>query len=222
MVGACPPSAAPGVEDGHSAGSRRPEPRADDGLVVEGTMGSIGQVAVESAMSGHLESLGSCYREALGELSYLLGDVILSFRLDRTGGVKWVHVASSTLGHQATESCLASRAASIRFPRPQGGEAEFSYPLNFNPGSGRPPEVWNASHVAEAVGGHRAEIEACGARGEGYSITMYVGRGGRVTAAGVSCPDHEATTAADCVARAAIGWSMPDPGSWVAKVTVDL
>lgn len=199
-----------------------PAEEPDDGMVVEGQTGTISQMAVESAMGTHLERLGGCYRQALGGAPFLLGDVILSFRIARDGSVRAVFPLSSTLGHQATQACLVERARGIRFARPVGGEAEASYPLAFNPGSGRPPDVWQADRVAEAIAEHRAEIDACGVSGEGYSLTMYVEPGGRVVSAGVSYPGVDDAEAADCVARAAVAWTMPDPGSWKAKVTVEL
>ena len=198
------------------------EEEPDDGMQIEGQMGTISQMAVESALAGQLERLGGCYRQSLGETSYLMGDVILSFRIARDGAVRWVFPVSSTIGHQATQSCLVERARTIRFARPVGGEAEVSYPLAFNPGGGRPPDVWPATRAADAIAEHREQIGSCGLSGEGYSLTLYVDRGGRVVAAGVSYPSPEAAEAADCVARAATDWSMPDPGSWMAKVTVDL
>lgn len=194
----------------------------DDGMQLEGQTGTISRMAVESAMEANLERLGGCYREALGGAPYLLGDVILSFKIARDGSVRAVYPVSSTIGHQATQACLLERAGRIHFARPVGGEAEASYPLAFNPGSGRPPDLWTADRVTEAMAEHRPEIDACGVSGEGYSLTMYVNRGGQVSAAGVSYPSADSAAAADCVARAATTWTLPDPGSWMAKVTVDL
>ncbi len=194
----------------------------DDGLVVEGQTGTISQMAVESAMSTNLERLGACYRQALGGAPYLRGDVILSFKIATDGSVRAVYPISSTIGHQETQTCLVERARTVRFARPVGGEAEASYPLAFNPGSGRPPDVWPAERAAEPLAEHRAEIDGCGVSGEGYSLTMYIQPGGQVSSAGVSYPAPDAATAADCVARAATAWTMPDPGSWITKVTVDL
>jgi hypothetical protein len=202
-----------------------PEPAPDDpddGMQLEGQTGTISRMAVEAALGGQLERLGGCYRDALGAQPWLLGDVVLSFRIARDGSVRWVIPVSSTIGDQATQACLLERARGIRFSRPVGGEAEASYPLAFNPGSGRPPDVWIAADGLDAISEHRPEIEACGVSGEGYSLTVYVDRGGVVPAAGVSYPNPEAATVADCVARAAKTWTLPDPGSWIAKFTVDL
>jgi hypothetical protein len=221
LVLACGGAAAPPPEEPRPL-PPAPDEEPDDGMQVEGQTGSISQMAVESAMGTHLERLGGCYRQALGGSPFLLGDVILSFRIARDGSVRVVFPLSSTIGHQATQACLVERARGIRFARPVGGEAEASYPLAFNPGSGRPPDLWPAERVAEAIAEHRAEIDACGVSGEGYSLTMYVEPGGRVTSAGVSYPAPDGGEAADCVARAAAAWTLPDPGSWMAKVTVDL
>ena len=221
FAAACGATQPPPPEDS-AAVTPPPAEEPDDGLQIEGQRGTISPMAVEAALSGQLQRLGGCYREALEGSPYLLGDVVLSFRIGRDGAVRAVFPVSSTIGHQATQACLVERARSIRFARPVGGEAEASYPLLFNPGSGRPPDLWTAAQGADAIAGHREEIASCGLSGEGYSLTMYVDRGGRVAAAGVSYPAPEGATAADCVARTATTWTLPDPGSWMAKVTVDL
>ena len=54
----------------------------------------------------------------------------------------------------------------------------------------------------------------------GLRVTAYVAPGGRVISAGASTPDAEAAaTAVDCVVDAVRGLTMPDPGSYAAKVT---
>jgi hypothetical protein len=221
-LAACGGSQATEVEEPTGPAPVTTEEEPDDGLVVEGQTGSISQMAVESAMTNNIERLGFCYRQSLASAPYLMGDVVLSFKIGVDGSVRAVYPVSATLGHQGTQRCLVERARSIRFSRPVGGEAEASYPLAFNPGSGRPPDLWTADRVSEVMTEHRPEVDRCGVSGEGYSLTLYVDRGGRVAAAGVSYPAPENAQTADCVATAATAWTLPDPGSWMAKVTVDL
>lgn len=188
----------------------------DDGVAIEGLMGTISPMAVERGIEPRMGAFLQCFSERYHAVEVLGGHIELAFRIRTDGSVRWVYPRRSTIGDRATERCLVEQAARIRFSRPQGGEAEFAYPLELDPPDDvRPPLNWDSTYVEEHVGAR--DVSSCG-RGS-YSVTVYIAPGGRVLAAGASSEDQGAADHLDCVADAVSEWEMPDPGSYPAKVT---
>lgn len=192
-----------------------------DGAQIEGLMGTISPDAVERGMEARMGRFLRCFQQRHGALEVLGGSIELAFRVRVDGSVLWVHPRASTIGDRETERCILQAAQGTRFQPPRGGEAEFSYPLTLDtPPDVRPPLNWDASRVAEHVERSRGEIVDCGPGP--YTLTLYIAPGGQVLAAGAATPDPERAGDLDCVARVVAGWSMPDPGSYPAKVTFSL
>ncbi|MCB9611462.1 MAG: AgmX/PglI C-terminal domain-containing protein [Sandaracinus sp.] len=203
-----------------TTGSERPVER-NDGVGVEGLMGTISAMAVQRALEPRIGRFFSCFNQRSGDVEVLGGRIVLSFRIRTDGSVLWVFPRESTIGDRATERCMLDVAASTQFSRPQGGEAEFTYPLEVDPPEDvRPPTFWDSSRVMTNVERVRGEIVDCG--NGPFHVTAYVAPGGRVIAAGASTSEQTQSDALDCVAEAVSGWSMPDPGSYPAKVSFDL
>jgi hypothetical protein len=94
------------------------------------------------------------------------------------------------------------------------------------PSNVRKPFDWSPDKVADAVGRHGADTDACksGAKGS-FLVTAYVqphGKGGKVQAVGVAPPDKDADAKADCIVDAVKRFKMPSPGSYAAKVSFSL
>jgi hypothetical protein len=150
------------------------------------------------------------------------GRIQFSFRIKTDGTVKWVYPHASTIGDRQTETCLLGVAEGTRFERPQGGEAEFNWPLAFDPPDDvRPPFNWDAERAAEIILEHGGEVlDACGAGP--FLVTAYVRPGGEVMAVGASTVEQTSAANLDCVTSAIGEWPMPDPGSYPAKITFEL
>ncbi|MCC7535249.1 MAG: energy transducer TonB [Deltaproteobacteria bacterium] len=221
-----------GVACGGSEATRRTSarsdrlivPRADeertDGTQFEGILGQIDPAEARAALERRMGSFMRCYSQRLSSVEYLGGNVELTVRIGTEGSVRWAFVSQSTMGDLPTETCLLGVAQGASFPRPRGGEAEFRYPLEFEPGDGvRPPLSWSHDRVASVIGEHRGDLASCSLGGSSVSVTAYVEPGGRVAAAGVASSARAAANAAECVVQAVSGWTFPDPGSYAAKVT---
>jgi hypothetical protein len=196
------------TETATTTGDERPVER-NDGVGIEGLMGTISAMAVQRALEPRIGRF------------FLGGRIELAFRVRTDGSVLWVYPRQSNIGDRDTERCMLEVAASTRFSRPQGGEAEFAYPLEVDPADDvRPPTFWDPTRVMSNVERVRGEIVDCGTGP--FHVTVYVAPGGRVVAAGASTPDQTQSDALDCVADAVRGWTMPDPGSYPAKVSFDL
>jgi hypothetical protein len=205
----------------HTAGHETERPPEDRNVAIEGLMGTISRDAVERGMEPRMGRFLRCFSQRYDTNEVLGGRIELAFRIRVDGSVLWVYPRSSSIGDRDTERCLLEQAASIRFSRPQGGEAEFMYPLDLEtPEDVRPPLNWTSDRVASALETNRGELADCG-RGP-FSVTVYIAPGGGIVTAGASASSPEQAESLDCVARTVSGWSMPDPGSYPAKVSFDL
>lgn len=188
-----------------------------DNIQVQGVLGTIPARKIDRRLQGRLSRMSRCFMRGMEEVEQVGGNIELSFRVDAGGGVEWVHVRKSDIGHRGVERCILEQAASVRFPEPRGGDgAEFTWGFGLEPaGDIRPPVPWPESRVQPAV----AAAEGLAACAGDHTVTAYVAPGGAVLAVGVASDDNDAARSADCVADAVRGLSMPDPGSYPAKVS---
>ncbi len=203
-----------------SSGAEETSARRDDGVQIEGLMGSMDAEDVRYTMENKLGRFMRCFSRRYEDIEILGGHIHMGFRVDIEGNVLWVYPTESSIGDRETEKCLLETAAAIHFPRPRGGEAEFGYPLHLDPPEDvRPPVQWEESAIASTVEANRRSLTSCGA---GYTVTVYVAPGGEVMAAGASTSEQTNADGLDCVTDAVSRWSMPDPGSYPAKVSFSL
>jgi hypothetical protein len=205
-----------------SGREERREEALPEGASITGLMGTISARAVNETLEPRIPRFARCFADRSEEVAFLSGDITLSFRIHLDGTVAWVYPSATTIGDRETESCILDIARSTHFPPPHGGEAEFTWG-GFGvdaPSDVRLPLSWGADAVADTVEENRASVASCGRRG--FRLTAYVAPGGRVLAVGGTAPDADALAALDCVVSAVRGWTMPDPGSYPAKVTFDI
>lgn len=204
-----------------TTGGERPRPR-DDGAQITGLMGTIAREAVERTLSPRIPRFMRCFEQRIGAVEYLAGNIRFAFRIHTDGTVAWVYPSETDLGDRQAEQCALEVARSAQFPRPRGGEAEFSWSVGLDPADDvRPPQRWSSSALGPRAADVGAVARACGARGS-YAITAYVEPGGRVLAAGGSMPGAESDPALDCILERVRAWTLPDPGSYAAKITFDV
>lgn len=222
-----------GGEDEESARTTAPPPERTSGreappparetVQIEGLMGTLSQDDVQRGLEVHMDRFARCFVDRQAEVEVLGGAVELAFRIDVQGHVLWVYPRRSTVGDRVTEQCVLGVASRARFPRPRGGEAEFSFPIGLEPPDDvRPPLNWDADRVAQSVERNQQRVLArCRERGSSaqFHVTAYIARGGAVMTAGASTDDQGAVDAIDCILESVHEWTMPDPGSYPAKVT---
>lgn len=197
-------------------------PDPEGGVAVTGLMGTISQDAVRHALEPHMNAFARCFSNRMSTVEFLSGDITMSFRVDTSGNVLWVYPSATTIGDHDTETCILDVARHTHFSPPHGGEAEFTWGFGLDAADDvRLPTSWPETHVADTVSENRSALGTCG-RTSGFQITAYVVPGGTVLAAGGTAPDADSLAALDCVVTAVRDWSMPDPGSYAAKVTFSL
>jgi hypothetical protein len=191
-------------------------------MQVSGLMGTIPERKILATLEPKLPSLQRCFEQGAEEVGVIAGRMEFYFRVALDGHVEWVYPRASTVGHRKTEQCLLEIAQHARFPGPKGGgaaELAWSFEMDGSD-SVRPPVEWEPQLVEPVVRAQRAALEACAA--PGVVVTAYVAPGGQVMAAGASAATREAASQIDCVVAAVQTWTMPDPGSYAAKVTFSL
>lgn len=210
-----------GSEMSSTSGAERPRER-QDGVAITGLMGTIERGQVESTMNPRMGRFMRCFSARMGDVEYLAGEIRMSFRIHTDGTVAWVFPTTTDIGDREAERCILDVARSARFPRPRGGEAEFSWGFGLDAADDvRPPLNWSA----EALGERTAEVSGlasqCRARGA-YTVTAYISPGGAVQAAGGSMPSAGDEETLECILEQVRAWEMPDPGSYAAKITFEV
>jgi hypothetical protein len=219
--GESPPEAA-APTSASSTGGELTWRKRGEGMKVEGILGTIPQLRIEEVLEAKLPEFQRCFFEGTNQIESLGGHMKFYFRVGLDGRVQWVHPRGSSIGHRATELCLLSRAAQVRFPAPKGGgPAEFVWGFELEPASA--PHTLNPEQVKSAVDHHRPELSACGVDGLGhYVVTAYIAPGGRTEAVGAAADSNEAAERIDCIVETVQNWPLTDPGAAIAKVSFPL
>lgn len=198
------------------------EDERDDGSQITGLMGTIRQDQVQNTLEPRMDAFMQCFQQRLTAVQFLGGEITLSFRIHTDGTVMWVYPSRSTLGDRDVETCAMTVASRAHFPRPRGGEAEFSWGFALDP----PSDV--RAPVSLASGGVEALVASSGSAVRGqcgagrYHVTAYVAPGGAPLAVGVATDSSDSGPNLDCVATAVRSWQFPDPGSYAGKVSFTL
>lgn len=223
-LGACGGSDADANEGQETATTSGSETRTErpDPVAITGLMGTIRQDQVENALTPRMPRFARCFANRMNDVEFLGGNIRLAFRIHVDGSVAWVYPSETDIGDRDTEECVLGVASGTHFPRPRGGEAEFNWGFGIDPSEDvRPPLNWHADALGSRADQVRQLQSTCHTAGT-YSITAYVSPGGDVLAAGGSMPSQDGQAALDCILDAVRGMSMPDPGSYPAKITFEV
>ena len=211
-----PPETAP--EPQASVGFERPK---GQGMEVSGLMGTIPERKILAVLEPKLPKFQRCFFDGSREVEHIGGEIELYFHVNLEGEVVWVYPRKSTIGHRATEQCILAEAKRAKFPGPKGGDAaEIGWGFAFDSSAPRPPLDWSASDIGGALAEHGGVAASCG--GGRFSVTAYIAPGGQVIGAGAAVDSETSAEHIDCVVQNVAGWTMPDPGSYPAKVAFEL
>jgi outer membrane biosynthesis protein TonB len=72
-----------------------------------------------------------CYEVEVQRQPNLRGRVSIAWRIDLAGRVTTARVGSSTLHNARVEGCMVRQIRRWRFPQPDGGQVQVSYPFIF-------------------------------------------------------------------------------------------
>ncbi|MGK0358344.1 MAG: hypothetical protein ACI9U2_000628 [Bradymonadia bacterium] len=196
-----------------------PPQRRDDGMAVEGLLGSLDDDQVFDVINQQMAGFNNCFGRSEG--SFVSGEVQLSFVVAPTGRVSSVHVSESDLGSWKVEDCLVQTGSFLEFPQPQGGgPAKFIFPFTWNERARRLAQPVNEAWGYATLRKHRDLIRGCrtthGFDGP-FHLTMYVGPRGNVLATGFHAKSAPSKNFPVCVVQTLAPVRFPDPGARTVK-----
>ena len=201
-----------------------PAREAPDEMKVSGTLGTLEEDEIAGPFQRRWDDITHCYDSVAQKQQYLGGKIEVKLRVTAAGDPKSAFVAASTFGNYDAERCVLGIARELHFGKPHGGgEAEFSYPIEFR--ARRPVQTWEEARVSPSVARHRADVRECKQKSEGrlpssLSMTVYVAPGGKIASAGLAADAPLDDAFAACLVGKTKSWRLDDPLGKIAKATV--
>lgn len=100
---------------------------------VEEVDGSLDPKVITKTIKSRMAGFKACYENALKRSPNLQGKVVISFTIDEEGRVSHAEVETDSLGDPEVGRCIASLFKRIRFPKPDEGTVQASFPFVFVP-----------------------------------------------------------------------------------------
>lgn len=193
---------------------------------VQSEIGALDGAAVDEVTARVRGKARTCFEQANASLSFPVvhGDIELTVRIKSDGSVRWVFPSKDDLGHGGVTDCIAALLEAETWPKPEGGEQGIARATYGREPEGRAPVDWGESDLGGAGDPLRSALQACKRKhGAGrITVTLYVDADGKVMAAGAAVDEGEAAEAVGCAVDAARGRTFPSPGSFPAKVTLEV
>ncbi|HET6585328.1 MAG TPA: AgmX/PglI C-terminal domain-containing protein [Nannocystaceae bacterium] len=93
--------------------------------------GQLSMDLIDKEVRRHKAQIHFCYQKQLTRFPNLAGKVSLFWTIAMDGSVTRAKVKSSSLGNSDVESCMVRALSNWRFPKPEGGVVEVTYPFTF-------------------------------------------------------------------------------------------
>jgi TonB family protein len=229
--GKAPPPPPPPVAEAAPAPAKRVVVEKDDddstdGIKFAHTRGKMDQAAITAGLEPHTQAMTDCYMTKVGRRRWLGGHVVLHWDIKKDGTVTSVRLSESDLGNWDIEKCLLDAAREATFDKPQGGDADFTVPLDFSAKGNA--QIWDEDKSLRAIGGQLARLDTCPDKKAkkhekpiNVTVTLYVGPHGKAQSVGFSSPNTEITDDwMGCAAKEAVAWRLPDPRGQIAKLAI--
>lgn len=218
--GSEPPPKDPSV----ASGAPKTEQRGS-GVSTSSEIGGLNEEDVDRTFGNSVKGLERCIHSGAQRVEFLGGSVSFYLKIDGSGKVSSAYLEHSTLGNRETERCMLDSLRAKTWPKPVGGvhglaRKSFSFDP---PNDVRPPTTWNGEDAEPGMKKIASDVGRCKDGHSGpFEATLYVGTNGQVLSVGVTPPDEGGENAVDCLVGVLEGASFPSPGSWPAKVTLEL
>lgn len=189
----------------------------NNNVQIAGLWGKIDDSIIEETFQQNFNGFLDCYqREALDVLEEIEGDLSVYLIVGPDGTVTdEIYFEDGTLGSDATQACLIRKIKRIRFQEPIGGnnaKVRYSFPFE-EPYDHPAPFDWSDNeNIQSVMSEHQDEVDNCLAGQSGIQFILYIGRGGRVEAAGGTSYSQAGYEAGRCLAAAAKSWKFKNPG----------
>ena len=100
---------------------------------VESVDGSLDPKKISAAIKARLSGIKACYEQQLKRNPKLAGKIVIAFVIDEEGKVSEASVDSDTLGDGAVAKCIIGLIRRVRFPKPDEGDVQATFPFVFTP-----------------------------------------------------------------------------------------
>lgn len=203
-----------------------PPPRQEpaEEMKVAGTLGTLDEDEIAGPFQRRWDDITRCIDEVAQKQQFLGGKIEVKLRVTAAGEPKSAFIAASTFGNYDAERCVLAIARELHFAHPHGGgEAEFSYPIEFH--ARRPVQTWEEARVSPSVARHRKDVHECKQKAPGklppaLSMTVYVAPGGKIASAGLAADAPLDDAFGECLVGKTKSWRLDDPLGKIAKATV--
>jgi hypothetical protein len=206
--------------------AERASDRQESNVHVRGIEGSMSSYDVNQTMERRSDELSACHAPRVRAVPALSGAIEYAIKVDAEGNVGDVTVKSSDVGDLVLERCIGEVIHGKPFPRPNGGDAKFTWSMTLEPAyASAAPEAWEAGQVDKALDKYLPDLhEACSdAKPARLGAIAYVNKKGRVVAASITPNGRASDEELDCLIGELRKWSMPRPKqSRFAKVSFSL
>jgi hypothetical protein len=94
--------------------------------------GQLTEAEITNVMRRQVKALRDCYERALKRDHGLAGKLVVKFEVEASGRTDSITFEDDSLHSDDVKSCIARRAKTWHFPKPEGGGSVFvAYPLVF-------------------------------------------------------------------------------------------
>lgn len=99
----------------------------------EGVDGSLDPKEITAAIKRRLAGIKRCYEQQLKRNPKLAGKIVITFVIDGSGKVSEAYVESNSMGDSTVAQCILGLIRRVRFPKPDEGTVQASFPFVFTP-----------------------------------------------------------------------------------------
>jgi hypothetical protein len=195
------------------------------GMSAEAEIGALDPEKVNDSFRQAMPALQKCLIAGSKRVEFIGGNITFFIKINKDHEIVHAHAVDSTLGDRKTELCMFDALKAVSWPAPEGGTyGTAENPFQFdNPADVRSPVIWDESQVAAQRAALAGELSSCkrGVSGR-FSATLYIDTDGNPLSGSVTPPSEEGEGSVDCLVGVLLGAKYDSPGSWPAKVTLDL
>ncbi len=95
------------------------------------TQGKLPPEVIRRIIRANFPRFRACYEAGLKKDETLTGTVSTSFVITTAGNVENVTLGKGTIKDPAVEACVKGVFSTLKYPEPEGGKVQVTYPINF-------------------------------------------------------------------------------------------
>ncbi|MEN9578931.1 MAG: hypothetical protein RJA70_1940 [Pseudomonadota bacterium] len=191
---------------------------------VTAEVGALPEAETGYAFKQSFKGIERCLTQASERIEFFGGEFAVKVLVNAQGKAEHIFAERTTLGDSRTEECMFDVLRSAPWPRPVGGlvgiaQNAFEFEMT---GDVRSPIPWSQSNVQSTLDEKYGAIAGCKRGSAGIHATLYIDTDGHPLSVGIGGTEPSVEEARPCLVRVLKGATFPSPGSWPAKVTVQL